>query len=351
MKINHTDFKKGIVKIQVESKEDLWYLSNIIDPGDRVKGQTIRKIKLGEADQRNMKIIKKAVFLTLEVERVENTGDILRISGIIRDGPEDVTRGTHHTFNIEENSIITIEKQEWLKYQKQRLKEASATEGPKILICVLDREEATIVLLKKYGFDVLVELKGDVEKKREGVKTTGNFYKDLGKQLTEYNTRFSPSAIIIGSPAFFKDDLVQTIEDDWKKKIILATCNATGKNGINEILKRPEGKEALRHDRIAKEMKVVEELLQEIAKDGLAAYGLKEVQQAAEAGAITKLLLTDKFIEKARAKEQYRTIDKIMKTAEKTDGEISIISGDHEGGQKLDGLGGIGAILRYKMQY
>jgi protein pelota len=40
-----------------------------------------------------------------------------------------------------------------------------------------------------------------------------------------------------------------------------------------------------------------------------------------------------------------------MKTAEQTKAEIYIISSEHEGGKKLDGLGGMGAILRYKLNY
>ena len=98
-------------------------------------------------------------------------------------------------------------------------------------------------------------------------------------------------------------------------------------------------------------MKLVEELLNEISKEGLAAYGIKEVKRATESGAAKTLLLTDAFINKVREQDKYKEIDKMMKITEKTDGDIHIISSDHEGGQKLDGLGGIGAILRYKMDY
>ena len=36
---------------------------------------------------------------------------------------------------------------------------------------------------------------------------------------------------------------------------------------------------------------------------------------------------------------------------DKAKGEIEIISSEHEGGKKLDGLGGIAAILRFKLNY
>jgi protein pelota len=40
-----------------------------------------------------------------------------------------------------------------------------------------------------------------------------------------------------------------------------------------------------------------------------------------------------------------------MKTVDNTKGDILIISSEHEAGKKLDGLGGIAAILRFKLNY
>jgi len=47
----------------------------------------------------------------------------------------------------------------------------------------------------------------------------------------------------------------------------------------------------------------------------------------------------------------YRRIEKLMKQAEAMQGNVMIISSEHEAGRKLDGLGGIGAVLRYRMNY
>ena len=59
MKLLFKDIKKGEIRVKVENQEDLWYLSNIIDESDLIKGKTLRKIKLGEKEQRSQKIIKK----------------------------------------------------------------------------------------------------------------------------------------------------------------------------------------------------------------------------------------------------------------------------------------------------
>lgn len=354
MKQIYSNIKKGELKIKIENLDDLWYLSTIIDPKDLVKGKTIRKIKLGKEEQRKLKIIKKPVFLKIEVEKIEfsKTSDILRISGIIKEGPEDIKLGSYHTFNIEENSIITIIKEKWLKYQLGKINEACSEKISKILIVVHDREEAYFALLKKYGYDLLSNIKGEVQKKAEIETIKGNFYLEIINQIKIYDEKYKLNQIIIASPAFWKEDLMKELkEEELKKKIILATCSSVGRNGINEVLKRQETIQALKQERISIEINLVEKLLEEIAKNNLAVYGLKETENAAYAGAIKELLITDKLIKKSRDENEYEKIDVILKTVEQTKGSILIISSEHEGGKKLNGLGGIGAILRYKLNY
>ena len=352
MKLIYSDFKKSIVKVKVENLDDLWYLNQIIEKNDLVKGKTLRKIKLGEETQRKQKTTKKPVFLLVQVEKIEfsKTSNVLRISGLVKEGPEDVPLGSHHTFNVEENSIITIIKQKWLKFQIDKIKEASRESSTKILICVHDREEAYFALMKKYGYQLLINIKGTVTKKADVKRVESNFYKEIIKQLQEYDKRYKISKIIIASPAFWKEESMKEIEDEnLKSKIILATCSSVGENAINEVLKRPETENALKQDRIAKEFKYVEELFAEISKNNLASYGLKETKNATISGAVRTLLITDRFIQQKRNENKYEEIEEIMKTVDNTKGDILIISSEHEAGKKLDGLGGIAAILRFKL--
>jgi len=354
MKLIHTDLKKGLVKIKVENLDDLWYLNQIIEKNDFIKGKTLRKIKIGKETQRKQKIEKKSIFMLIQVEKVEfgKTSSALRISGIVKEAPEDVPLGSHHTFNIEENSIITIIKQKWLRFQIDKIKEASKESSSKILICVHDREDAYFALMKKYGYRLLVNIKGTVAKKADIKQKETNFYKEILGQLEEYDKRYNLSKIIIASPAFWKEELMKEISDDnIKNKIILATCSSADENAINEVIKRPETENALKQDRIAREFRNVEELFTEISKNNLASYGLKETRDAATAGAVKTLLITDIFIQKRRNEDKYEEIEEAMKIVDSTKGEILIISSENEAGKRLDGLGGIAAILRFKLNY
>jgi protein pelota len=350
MKIIHQDIRHGLVKVRVENLDDLWYLSTLIEPGDLVKGRTIRKIKAEKSDARKTTIKRKPVTIKLQVEKTEFKADLLRILGIITEAPEDVPKGSHHSFNIEINSIIALIKEKWLKFQLDKLKEAAAAEPPKILICIHDREEAIFALSKRKGYEYLSKLKGEVAKKAVESKTKETFYSEIIRQIKEYESRYKVKHIILASPAFWKEESMKQVkEPGLKEKITLATCSSVDKTAVNEVLKRPEIQEIIKQDRIAKEIKLVEELLQEISKNNLASYGIKETELAATAGAVKILLITDAYIQKAREQNKYQALDSIMKTTDKMKGEIHIIGSEHEGGKKLDGLGGIAAILRYKI--
>lgn len=351
MKIINKNLKKNEIRIKTENMDDLWHLSHIIEPGDRLSGKTIRKIKIGEKEQRRTEVVKKKVFMEIETEKTELKDDVLRVSGPVLEGPEDVPKGSYHTFNVEEGSDISIKKEKWLKFQVDRLEEAAAYKQPAILICALDREEAIFALSKRFGYELLGEIKGDVQKKEERVVAKGSFYEDIARMIKEYADRYKTEDLIVASPAFFKEELLKHVVPELKKKITLATCSSVSSNAINEILKRPETKEVLKKDRITKEEKIVEKLFSEISKQDLGTYGTEEVKKAAEAGAVATLLVTDGFIHKKREEGNYEKLDSVMKTVDDTKGEIHIISSEFEAGKKLDGLGGIGAILRYKMNY
>ncbi|NQU78367.1 mRNA surveillance protein pelota [Candidatus Woesearchaeota archaeon] len=347
-------FHKNLAKVVVENLDDLWCLSNIIDNSDIVEGRTFRKIKIGGEDERSQKVVKKPVFLKIGVEKVEfhRYSDVLRVSGKVVEGKEDIPKSSYHTFNVEQGSNIVISKTEWLGYHRKRLNESAKEKQPDTLVCVFDREEAYIAIMKKYGFELLVALKGDVAKKSESGQAGNNFYDTIISSLNDYAQRYSVQHIILASPAFWKDELFKRLKDkDLKEKIVVATCSSCDKTAINEVLKRPEVLTVLQKDRISSEMRLVEELLSEISKDGVAAYGMDDTETAVNAGSARVMLVTDNLIHKKRQEDDFKRLNNLMKIADKREAEIHIISSEHDGGKKLDGLGGIGALLRYKMNY
>jgi len=353
MKIITKNYKKNFVKAKIENLDDLWYLSYIVEKGDLVKARTIRKIKLGGDDDRNKKIIRKPVFIEIEVEKIEFSkySNVLRVSGIIRQGPEDISLGSHHTINFEEGTVFGLKKQSFLNYQIEKLEDAEKELKHKILVVVHDREEAYFALVKKYGFEVLTKIKGSVQKKADVKTESADFFKQLKKTIEEYDKRNNFNNIIIASPGFWREYIKKLIKEDLKKKVVYATCSSVGENGINEVIKRDEVKAVLQQEKFAEEIKKVDELLSEISKQGKAEYGLKQIKKMVTAGAVSELLITDDLIHKKRQANKFENIERMMRTVETSRGKVHIITSEHDGGKKLDGLGGIGALLRYKLNY
>jgi protein pelota len=351
MRILYKDLKKLHFRIKIDSTEDLWYLTYILEKGDSVKSKTFRKIKIGKE---NESIVKKPVFLSLNIERVElhKFANVLRVSGIISQGPDDVPRGSYHTINLETGSEFELTKPSIYSYQIEKLEEASKEAKTKILICVHDREEASFADLKHSGYELLAKISGNVQKKAESSTNIKDFYDEIKNLIMEYDKRNNYDHIIIASPSFWKEYLMKKIvEPPLKSKIILATCSDTGSAGIIEVINRPEVSQALAKERAAREIKLVEDLLSKISKKGAFTYGLEETGSAAEAGAVQSLLLTDGLIQAKRQDNTFEQLDRIMKKVDRLNGEIHIITSEHTGGKKLDGLGGIGALLRYKLNY
>ncbi|MBN2141978.1 mRNA surveillance protein pelota [Candidatus Woesearchaeota archaeon] len=351
MQIIKKNLRLKEVTVKVESAEDLWYLHQLIDSEDLVRGKTERKIKLDGGkggEERKQTVFKKTVFLEVSVERVEfhKYSDVLRVSGVVVEGPEDVPRGNHHTITVDEGSVVTIKKPEWLNFQLEKLKEAAESVRHKILIVVFDREEAIFALLKGgQGFDILNKISGSVSKKGVDNTEKKNFYQEIIKLILEYDKRHKPKHMIIASPSFWKEYLLKEADDNLKKRLTPATCSEVSENAISEVLKRPEVFKVLESDRAAQEEVLMEKLLTAIAKD-MACYGIKECEEKVEIGAVEELMVSYEFLNKARLDDNHKRIERLMKLGEQRGGKVHLLSTE-KADKKLHGLGGVAGTLRW----
>ncbi|MFH0977862.1 MAG: mRNA surveillance protein pelota [Candidatus Woesearchaeota archaeon] len=345
----HADLRKGLVKLQVENNDDLWVLSQLIEPNDLVSAKTVRKLKVGSVDDRQTSAVKRVVFVTISVEKVELNSS-LRLSGKIVEAPEDIPKGVYHTLDLEEHSRLTVVKEHWLSYQLDKLKDSYRSKPTNVLVLLLDREEAFFAALKTHGYEILSHLLGDVQKKDSPDKVHKVFFSELVKMLVDYDSRFGFTRIIVASPSFWKEDLQKLIVDKaLRSKLILATTSSVTESGLSELLRRPEVQSALVSERIAQESAMVEELFLEISRSGSASYGFDQVLACAQAGAVKTLLVSDSFIKAMRESGSFSRLEQLMKLVEDLRGVVRIISVEHDAGKRFQGLCGIAAILRYKL--
>ncbi|MEF8881417.1 MAG: mRNA surveillance protein Pelota, partial [Halapricum sp.] len=73
--------------------------------------------------------------------------------------------------------------------------------------------------------------------------------------------------------------------------------------------------------------------------------------EAADYGAIEHLLILDDRLRSERAGEGEWDIDvdRIVETTEQKGGEVTVFSGEFDPGQQLSNLGGVAALLRYRL--
>jgi len=187
--------------------------------------------------------------------------------------------------------------------------------------------------------------------------------------------------VIIGGPGPIKERFKEGDYLDYriKEKILgIVDTSYTGDQGLQELIQR--GESLIQEATAVRERKMMEEFFGHLQKDdGLSVYGLDEVKHAIDFGAVKTLLISEEYdwIEaKLSCQCGYKTEEKMkpgtikkcpkckseMKVDEEIDlidllsdkardlgSEVEIISVDTREGAQFKELGGIGAILRFKI--
>jgi len=347
MKIIFKDLKHGEIKLVPENLDDIWHLYNIIDENDLVKAVTFRTDEQKDDKIRSKKAEKKRMKVGIRVSEIKfhEFSDRLRIHGVIEEAPQDL--GSFHTLNITADKMnsISIIKKEWKDYQLQRIDESVKLRNQAIITFVsLDEDSATVAVLRHSGVQWIT----DIDSKRSGKmyesKDTENEY--FGEILSVVKTnKTKDSTLVIVGPGFTKEHIVKygkEKEPQLFEKIIVHGTGHSGMNGIQEAIKTGIIEQITKENRVVFETGLIEKLFEEIKKDGLATYGVKEVKNALFNGAVERLLIVDTLVRKDTGEE-------LLKIAKQNNSEFTIINTIHEAGKKIEGIGGVGALLRFKI--
>ena len=347
MKIIHRELDKGILKLRIDNADDLWHLSHIIESGDLLFGKTYRK-EMKKGDKiRSEKLERIPVKLEITVEKIEFSKDVMRLraTGIITRGDE---AGSYHTFNLEEDSTITITKK-WKNHQLERIERAiKDTLTPKILIVCIEEGDADFGIITQYGVDFPVSVSKSIAGKHEissREKDKREFFAETSSKILEIIQKYNLKTVIVAGPGFYKDEFMNFVKEynsDINNKIITENVSTGGRAGIYECIKRGMLEKAQKDLRISLETSAVERLFEGIIKNE-GAYGLKAIEKALEYGAVNELLILDQFLRKIEFEE-------ITERSREQRATIHVISSEHDAGKKLEGIGGIGAILRFKIE-
>jgi protein pelota len=335
-----------------ESLDDLWHLQFVLEPGDRVSGDTTRRIQRNDDQMRDTGGEREHLWVELEVDDVEfaKFANRLRVAGEIVDCSREDQLGYHHTLNVEERTEISVTKV-WQTDQLERLQEAvEASENADVAIATVEEGEAYVHTVAQYGVEERAAItaptgKGEFARPRE----------ELFSELAAVLSRMDVEAVLLAGPGFTKQDALEYIEENHRElagKVTTVDTASVGDRGVHEVLKRGAVDRVQAETRIAREATLIDELMENIAQGAKAAYGIDEVSKAVDYGAVETLLVLDERLRKERAGEGEWDVDanELVTSVERQGGEVTVFSGEFDPGQQLRNLGGVAAILRYRLE-
>ena len=354
MQINARESVEGgreRVTLVPENTDDLWHLTYVIEPGDRVEGDTHRRIQRDDDQLRDTGGQREHMHVTLEIDDVEfhRFANRLRVGGEIVGCSREDQLGFHHTLNVEEREEITVEKV-WKTDQLERIEDAvEAAERPEVAIATVEEGQAHVHTVAQYGTEERASITGPTGK-GEYARDRSELFEELGEVLS----RLEVEAIILAGPGFTKQDALDHIEDAYTgvtEKITTVDTSGVGDRGVHEVLARGAVEDVREQTRIAEEARLIDELTDRIAGGAKAAYGPEAVEKAAEYGAVENLLVLDERLRQERGNEGdwNQDVDEILQSVDHQGGDVTVFSAEFDPGQQLSNLGGIAALLRYRI--
>jgi len=348
MRVIYKDLKHGKIKLRVETLDDLWHLHHLVEPTDIATAQTWRREREVKDKLRPERLEKRRVTLSVCVEGIEfhKHTNRLRLLGKIVGGPNV---GKHHSFSLEPGSTIAITKT-WRPDHLDRIGEAvRASHRPRVLLVALDDVSAELALVRQYGLDELGMISRPRAGKRYAVERESDerkFFHKLAAAMNDIISRERIRAAIVAGPGFTKDAFTAFLREKYPElisKVRRDDISSGGRAGLYEIVRRGMVEQVSREDRISFETSMMERLMTEIAKEGLATYGKADVERAASLGAIEKLLVADELLRQREA-----GIEEVLERVRRTRGQVIVVSTDYDTGKQLLALGGMAALLRFK---
>jgi protein pelota len=337
MHVISKELNKGAIKIGIDNELDLWHLTHVVKKGDIIEAKTYRVVEFGKEQE------KKPVFMSLQTESIEFSPYVsrLRISGIIKGGSpaEFIQLGRHHSIDVAESDVITIIKGKWMNYELERIDEAvKESKKERVYIILIDERKALAAVAYPYGFEVKANFENRASK-RMGEKEISKEKKDFYKGILAVMPK--SAYIIVAGPGFEKDYFSDYLKANGYNPV-KKSASYVEASSLREIVEDSEN--LIIEQRLKQEAEVYEELAKHIFKgDGYGAYGKQEVNGALEQGAVDTLAVSDDLLTDLE-------IEAMMKKADEEGSRIFIFSSKTEWGDKVKGLGGIIAKLRYRIK-
>jgi len=341
LRVVEEDRRANRFRLQLESPEDLYFASLLIDEGDLVTAWTTRQIKVerGLAVERGERV---RVRLTVQVKKVDfqRFSDALRVLGVVVEAPEWLSaKGSHHSICLRPGDELEIVKRTFLKHHEKILR--TAVLSTKVLgVISVDIDEVAAALLRPQGLEVLAVVSLPRPGKEGSVK---KWLKDhleaVLPQLVASLRSKGAKEIVFIAPRLASEVLAECVPGAPK----LIEVSEGGLAGLYELLRKESLRKLLDEVALSTPRQLLEELARRLHRSpGSVALGPEEVLSALEARAVETLLVVDE----ALLSDKREDIMKILEKASDAVRNIVVVPPELEGGELLRAVG-IAALLYY----
>ncbi|KAJ5551515.1 hypothetical protein N7535_000539 [Penicillium sp. DV-2018c] len=384
-KIEHNG--SGAVTLCPVEPEDMWHAYNLIRPGDILRASAIRRVTTTQ-DTGSTSSARVHLNLVIRVKNLDfdPQSSQLHVSGQIINETPHTKIGQFHTLDLELNRNFTLEKEAgadgegagWDSIAIESLKDAVDEGGKRraeAIAVVMQEGLAHICFIGQFQTILKQKVEMSVPRKRHGGgdhdKGMNKFYKvtleTLLRQM-EFNTSLTSAAsnepvrpILLASPGFVASGFQKYIQTEAStnpglKKLLPSLAvvhSASGyTNSLSEVLQSPAVKTLLADTKYARETKLMDDFMEQLRKEtNKATYGPREVESAVEQGAVGRgggvLIVSNRLFRSQDIAERKRWVGLVDRVRDVEGGEVRILSSDHESGKRLEGLGGIAALLTF----
>lgn len=315
----------------------------------------------------------------------------LHVSGRVARENKHTKIGQHHTLDLELNRNFTLGKevegkdgeQGWDSIAREQLEEATNPQKKaEVVAVVMEEGLANICFVTQFQTILRQKVEMKVPRKRGGAGRCADHDKGLGKFFTtvldtllrqiegllEQKEEANSIPILLASPGFtaagflkFASDRAfstgeKTLQSLIKRKAFVVVHSSSGYlHSLNEVMKSPEVMVKLKNTKYARETRLMSDFFDLLRKDdGRAWYGPRECEAAVETGAVGRgggiLIISNSLFRSQDVAIRRRWVRLVDRVRKEQGGEVRVLSSDHESGRRLEGLGGIAAILTYPIE-
>jgi protein pelota len=350
-----------------------WHAYNLIAPSDLLRASAIRRVTT-ESATGSTSSTRVHINLTIRVTSLDfdPQSSALHVSGRVSEENKFVKIGAFHTLDLELQRNFTLEKSEgWDSVSLDVVREAVKQDKEGVVPAVVMQEGlAQICLITEHQTILKQRVESTIPKKRSGRsaehdKGMTTFFKIVLETLQRHVDITEPRPLLLASPGFVAAGFLKYVMDEAsrtgnkailgnRKNFVVVHSSSGHLHSLNEVLKSPEVLSKLKDTKYAKETRLMDEFMTLLRNDdGRAWYGPTEVEKAVDKGAVGRgggvLLINNSLFRSQEIgvrKRWVRLVDKVREEG----GEARVLSSDHESGKRLEGLGGIAAILTFPLE-